>query len=271
MNLRYNDRGDGMRQQFLITSIHRVIFVDKEKHPEKVTAFQGDLRANELIFHFSGRANVRFNGMTLKTQPNSVRFLPKGENREYIVEKEEPGECIDVFFETDVPVAAEAFVMNVAENSLVGGLFRKLLSTWVARDDGYYFESIALLYRIFAQMQKRSYIPERQYQAIRPALAYIETHFLVPDVSVEAMAQLCGISYSYLKQIFIRKFGMPPGKYIIQLKINYACDLLRSGLYTVSQTAERCGFESVAFFSRQFKAYAGVSPSAYMREVRQKQ
>ena len=54
-----------------------------------------------------------------------------------------------------------------------------------------------------------------------------------------------------------------------QLRINYACDLLRSGLYTVSHTAERCGFESVAFFSRQFKAYMGVSPSAYVREMRQ--
>ena len=258
-----------MQREFLITAIERVMFVDRDKHPEEIVAFNSDLSSNELIFHFSGRAIVHFNGMTLKTQPNTIRFLPKGPNEEYIVEKEESGECIDVFFQTDMPIAMNAFVRDMEENSVVGGLFRKLFSVWVARDEGYYFESLSLLYRIFAELQKHSYIPEKQYLVIRPAIDIMRSHFLNMSVSMEELAQQCGISYSYFKQLFIRKFGVPPGKYLIQLRINYACDLLRSGLYTVSQTAQRCGFESVAFFSRQFKAYVGVSPSAYVREMRQ--
>ena len=59
------------------------------------------------------------------------------------------------------------------------------------------------------------------------------------------------------------KYGVSPKRYIIQLKINYACDLLKSGDYSVKETAEMSGFEDLYFFSRQFKEYMGMSPAKY--------
>ena len=138
----------------------------------------------------------------------------------------------------------------------------------MAKDEGYYFECISLLYGIFAELQKQNYIPENQYRAIQPAIAYIHEHFRDGKIAVDTLAACCGISPSYLKKLFIKKFGMPPLKYSISLKINYACDLLQSGLYSIRQVAEHCGYTDIYFFSRQFKEYMGISPSAFIEKYK---
>lgn len=257
-----------MNQDFLVTGIRRVILVDKDEYKERKLSFHDDLRSNELIFHFSGQSTVHFNGTVLETGENTIRFLPKGKNIEYTVLRKRPGDCIDVYFDTDRPISETAFVLKCQKGEAIGSLFKKLFSLWVAKDDGYYFECISLLYKIFAELQKQNYIPENQHRAIKPAIDYINEHFRGDKISVDELAADCGISTSYLKKLFLKKFGMPPSKYIISMKINYACDLLQSGLYNVTQAAERCGYTDISFFSRQFKAYMGISPAAFIEKYK---
>lgn len=260
--------GDIMNEHFIITKINRIILVGKDEYKEATTSFSHELKSNELIFHLSGETTVHFNGKRLETKENTIRFLPKGPNTEYIVDRKVKGECIDVFFDTDYPICQNAFVMKSPKSDAMRNLFKKLFTVWVAKDDGYYFECISLLYKIFAELQKQNYIPENQYRAIKPAIEFIETHFLDRKISMNDLADCCSISYSYLKKLFIKKFGMPPTKYIITLKINYACDLLLSGLYNVTQIAEICGYNDLYFFSRQFKEYIGISPSEYIEKYK---
>lgn len=252
-----------MNNNFIITGIGRVILVGKDEYPEKKLDFKGNLKYSELIYSLSGKSTVHFNGKVLETEKDTIRFLPKGENREYIVERIEQGECIDIFFDTDKPVSEEAFVVKATQSATVSALFKKLFSVWVAKNDGYYYECISLLYKILAEMQKQNYIPLNQYDTIKPAIEYIMENFLKSKISVPLLAEKCGISEAYLKKLFVKKFGMSPIKYIIQLKINHACDLLRSGQYTVSNVSELCGYDNVYFFSRQFKEYVGTSPTVF--------
>ena len=58
---------------------------------------------------------------------------------------------------------------------------------------------------------------------------------------------------------------MPPKKYIIKKKIDYACELLLLGRYSVTEVAEMSNFSDVYYFSRQFKEYIGVSPTDYIK------
>lgn len=256
--------GDNMNQNFIITGIKRVILVGKNEYPEIETRFTGAVTHNELIFHFGGKATVYFNGKTMQTDKNTIRFLPKGENKEYVVKRESEGECIDVFFDTDVPLSDEAFVISLQDGTNIGNMFKNLFSKWVSKNDGYYFDCISLLYKIFAEMQKQRYISKNQYNLIKPAIEHIEENFLKSKISIPYLAKKCGISEAYLKKLFIKNFNISPVKYIIQLKINYACDLLRLGRYTVSQISDFCGYDSVYYFSRQFKKYMGISPSVFV-------
>lgn len=257
-----------MKEDFLITKIHNVIFVGKNEYPALEVDFTRDLQYNELILHLSGKSTIQFNDKEFRVRENSLRFLPKGKCDRYTVKKEELGECIDVFFDTNIPVSPEAFVINTKNNMRFIGLFKKLFSVWVGKHSGYHFECISLINKIFAEMQKNNYIPENQYNQIKPAIDYIENHFLTEKFSVVYLADLCNISESYLKKLFIKKFGVPPTKYIIQLKINYACDLLHSGLYNITQVSTMCGYSDVYYFSHQFKEYIGISPTDFINKYK---
>ena len=57
-------------------------------------------------------------------------------------------------------------------------------------------------------MQKKNYIPQNQYDLIKPAIEYVEENFLANKISVPFLADRCGISEAYLKKLFIKKFGM---------------------------------------------------------------
>lgn len=261
--------GDEMNNQFTVTNIRRVILVGKDEYKETVTSFSHNKRcANELIYNLSGESAVFFNGKVLANTKDTIRFLPQGEISEYVVERKENGECIDIFFDTDAPVSKEAFVLKLKQSEKIKGLFKKIFSVWVAKRDGYYFECISILYKILAELQKSDYIPESQYDSIKPAIDFIETNFLDKKITTENLTACCTISYPYIKKLFVKKFGIPPIKYSIQLKINYACDLLSSELYTVSQVAEICGYNDIYFFSHQFKEYVGISPTEFFKKYK---
>lgn len=257
-----------MNDSFLITKIERIIFVDKDEYNEKSTRFTGELNSNELIFHISGKSKVRFNGTSMEIIPNIIRYLPKGKIKEYNVSREENGSCIDIFFQTDRPVSETAFVYNSQTNKSFSALFNKIFSVWVAKDGGYYFECMSLLYKIFSEMEKVNYIPEKTFALIKPAIDYINHNFLNEKITAEKLRELCGISYSYINRLFIQKFSIPPKKYAIQMRMNFACDLLLTNMYTVFQVAEKCGYSDIYYFSRQFKEYLGVSPSKFLHKYK---
>ena len=258
-----------MNNKFSITNINRVILVGKDEYKEKVISFTNNKSThNELIYHISGKSIVSFNGQVLETSENTIRFLPAGEIKEYTVDRIERGECIDIVFDTNEPIVDAAFVLKLKQSEKIKSLFKKIFAVWVAKDDGYYFECVSIIYKIFAELQKTNYIPENQFLAIKPAIDYIENHFLDNKITSADITSCCDISYPYIKKLFVKKFGLSPVRYSIQLKINYACDLLKSGLYTISQIAEICGYKDVYFFSRQFKEYIGISPTDFINKYK---
>ena len=258
-----------MNNKFAIIDIKRVVLVGKDEYREQVISFTSNKTCcNELIFHLSGESTVFFNGKQLDVKKDTIRFLPQGEIHEYIVKRKERGECIDIFFNTDIPVTNEAFVLKLNQSEKIKSLFKKIFSVWVAKGDGYYFECVSIIYKIFAELQKKNYIPESQFNSIKPAIDYIEKHFLDKKITAEELTLCCTISYPYIKKLFVKKFGVPPIKYSIQLKINYACDLLKSEVYTISQISEICGYNDIYFFSRQFKEYMGLSPTDFINKYK---
>lgn len=70
-----------------------------------------------------------------------------------------------------------------------------------------------------------------------------------------------GISESSLHKHFKKAIGISPGRYLREVKINYACSILESGKHNISETASLCGFDSVYSFSRTFKQETGFPPS----------
>ncbi|MEM1445348.1 MAG: helix-turn-helix domain-containing protein [Planctomycetota bacterium] len=83
--------------------------------------------------------------------------------------------------------------------------------------------------------------------------------------TVADLAQPTPWSVSRFAHRFTEQFGVAPLAYLAELRVRRAMQLLdRTGL-SVAEVAREVGYENPFYFSRRFRAVAGVSPSAYRR------
>jgi len=100
------------------------------------------------------------------------------------------------------------------------------------------------------------------------SLRYIHSSY-AGDISVEELAKLENLSYYRYIKLFRAHMGMPPTAYIINLRMNTACDLLLKTDMSIKQVSVSVGYSDAHFFSRLFKKHTGRSPREY-REGQQK-
>ena len=102
------------------------------------------------------------------------------------------------------------------------------------------------------------------YDKLKPALRYLEEHYDQP-VSVRMAAAMCGFSDSHFMKLFRELTGTGFAQYVKSLRLEAAQKLLRSGS-RVGEAAEAVGFHNLAYFTRAFQAYCGITPSQYRQQ-----
>ncbi|MBQ4150610.1 MAG: helix-turn-helix transcriptional regulator, partial [Clostridia bacterium] len=65
------------------------------------------------------------------------------------------------------------------------------------------------------------------------------------------------------RKIFKAEYGISPQKYIINLRIQKATELIETGDYSLKEVALLSGYNDYKYFSAEFKRLLGVSPSEY--------
>lgn len=82
------------------------------------------------------------------------------------------------------------------------------------------------------------------------------------NVSIQALADLAGLSPYYLVRAFHRRVGVPPHRYQTIVRVNRARKLLASGA-APSEAAYHTGFCDQSHLNRCFKRTLGVPPGRY--------
>lgn len=258
-------------EKIIISDITSVIFIntDNDNKAPEFSRYGPKMAHYELVYKMSGESLTTFNGKKLHNLPGTVEFLPKTEKADYVVERLERGNCIDIFFDTNSAMPDEAFVIDVSTNKNIKKMFEKVYHLWLGKQEGYYFRCMALLYEIMAQIQKTdsTYISRSQNSKIERGVEYLSKNYLNPDIDYYEPARLSEMSYTYFKRLFKRKYNVSPGKYVTILRIEYACELLKTGIYNISQISQACGFENVYYFSNVFKKHMGISPKNYKNQI----
>lgn len=102
-------------------------------------------------------------------------------------------------------------------------------------------------------------------ETVSRAKAYMEAHFQDPNLSVQDVARVVGISYGRLGVLFREKAGCTINDYLTELRIREAKRLLCTGDYKVYEVAERVGYRSSQYFSYAFHQKTGQSPNHYRK------
>lgn len=214
-----------------------------------------------------GEKEYDFGSKKLMVRKNEIIYMPKGSD--YHVTTIEEGACYAINFALYDDFAGEPFVFAPKNPSDVLDSFKTAERFWRSKSDGFVHACKSELYHIFHVMTGEyasSYQPSSKLSIIRPALDIISEKYTQTLPSISELASLCGVSEVYFRTIFKNCFGMSPVKYVNELKINRAKELLRSRMYSVTRACELAGFSDISHFSRLFKKTTGVSPSEFLGE-----
>lgn len=97
---------------------------------------------------------------------------------------------------------------------------------------------------------------------LKTAQEYIIKHYQ-DEITVEELAEITGISRSWLYRCFKQLTGLSPNEYLTNYRIERAKILLQNSTHTIKQTAYSVGFKDELYFSKIFKRMTGKSPSEY--------
>lgn len=108
--------------------------------------------------------------------------------------------------------------------------------------------------------------PSTAAQIVAAAKEYILKHFDGP-ITLGDVAWHVRKGDEHLARVFKRKTGQSVFDYVRELRMHRAKTLLQDASLSLTEIAERCGYQSLSFFSRTFREHVGISPSRYRAHV----
>ncbi|MFD2671386.1 response regulator [Marinicrinis sediminis] len=101
---------------------------------------------------------------------------------------------------------------------------------------------------------------------MKRALDYMKTHYMREDLSLNEVAGYIGISPAYFSRSFREEWQVTFIKYLINLRMEKARELLEITDLSTCQVALEVGFSDYPHFSKTFKKLTGVTPSEYRKQ-----
>lgn len=201
---------------------------------------------------------------------NDIIYFPKGSN--YVVKSIDPGDCYAINFLSSIELSDSPLLFHTTESAQFIERFKRAEVTWRNKKSGYHLKCLSILYSILYELQNTyssSYLPAARHEIIMPAVDYIHENYTSELLSVALLSRMCGITPEYFRSIFRQAYGISPIKYINNLKLSRAEELLKSNLYSITEVALMSGYNDLAHFSREFKKAYEMSPSAYAKKISQ--
>lgn len=248
------------------SGLRTVLFVPGEA-PGLRRKYTHLLPTYELVYKLEGNDTIMFGGKEAAFRKGCLMYLPKNTTGRYVdyrVLYNEGGSCIDLFFDSPDPLPRELLVFPSPAPGEMEALFRRAASDWQRKKPGYYARCMAALYRAAALLEEtHPYAPAAERETLEPGAELLRRELAREDLRIEEAAAACGVSLSGFRHRFTRCYGRPPVRFLRELRVARAKDLLTGGRMTVAEVAAACGFADSAYFSRVFREDTGVAPSRW--------
>jgi AraC-like DNA-binding protein len=101
---------------------------------------------------------------------------------------------------------------------------------------------------------------------MQKALQYIHQNFQ-KEANIKGVLDFTQMSNTAFCNAFKKSYRMTFKKYLLNVRIGYACNLLADGSLNISEIAYSSGFENISNFNRQFKKLKNITPSQYKKAV----
>jgi len=104
-------------------------------------------------------------------------------------------------------------------------------------------------------------LTDRQLARVRELMA----SRLAEPLPLADLADVTGLSVSQFTRRFRAATGLAPHRFLVRLRVDAACRLLRSGSLPIAEIAASCGFSHQEHLTRVLRAQVGTTPAALRR------
>ena len=220
-------------------------------------------KSHGLAIFLGGERTFYFDNKKIKVGGNTIVYFPKGSN--YTIKEKTSFDCYAINFEMPDGICFEPFSFKIKNVNAYLESFKQAQRQQTRKTTGYDSKIKSELYNIIYNMQSEYNLPYTNSKIIEPAIDYVHLNYYKENISIEHLASLCGISTVHLRNTFNKRFAVSPTKYINELKMTRARELLKSQFYTIREVCFLSGYNDESYFSREFKKRFGMTPNEYMR------
>ena len=262
---------DSLKQTSPSLEFKRIYSFFCQKSPDNFY-FRGERHEPyELVYVDQGVLHTLIDGQDVILHPKECLII--GRDQWHIQFSDESVGFLTVSFDLKSPYLDPLTDQVLRVGQDLRDLFRKMVheleQTSFSND---YIESLMkiLLIELIRQSnapKKTTKLPSTNFsenEIFNRALQQISGR-ITEKIDLQELAASIHISVPYLYVLFERHLGMPPGKYIMKIRIEESKLLLREGKLTIGEVGSRMGFSSIQHFSRQFRSVCGMSPSQYVK------
>ncbi len=107
----------------------------------------------------------------------------------------------------------------------------------------------------------------KRRKIIDKAVEYIDNHYKEP-LTLNIVADRLFLNSSYFCKIFKDETGESFTKYLINLRIQKAKELMADPTVKIYEVAEMVGYDDVQYFSKIFKGIQGITPMQYREKIK---
>ncbi|MCL2271108.1 MAG: helix-turn-helix domain-containing protein [Treponema sp.] len=224
--------------------------------------------AHNLTYLVQGEARYTINGKPVDAGQGSLIVVPRGSFRRGITFPDRLMHCFSVDFNLRNSKTLDAALpfplcSQPGRHEDIIHMFHDLSFSWLNRQSGYMIKSRGLFLQILHRFLELVIYKDDAGAGdsrITKVIRYLAAHYS-ERITVKMMAKMVGLNSTYFGLLFRREMGVSLNRYLIQIRVKNAENMLSSGEYKVGNIAEACGFIDMSHFYKQFKLIKGFPPS----------
>lgn len=155
-------------------------------------------------------------------------------------------------------------------HSEIRRLFKNMYHEYTTKENGYkqilksdLIKLLILSFRIYKKDSAQTQSPPVLKRLVaQSAVQYLKEHYS-SNITLEKLAERAYLSPSYFSRLFKQETGMTALQMLQKIRIERACQLLRSTDLPISQIAEQVGYLDGKFFYKLFQKETGTTPGKY--------
>ncbi|WP_394884493.1 AraC family transcriptional regulator [Clostridium butyricum] len=237
--------GPGVRSQYLIHYIldgEGTYTVNNKTF--KLGKNQGFLICPDTLIHYKADAEkpwnyiwVAFNGLKAETYLNYANL-----NKNNVIFEYSKDDCLKDYFNEMLSVTE----LNYSTELKLEGLLYLFMSKLASSENSLNYSTKCKTTDLY----------------LEKSIDFIKDNYST-NIKINDIANYIGINRSYLTNIFKNNINVSPQEFLVDFRIDKACELLKSSNSSIKSVANSVGYSDPLTFSKIFKKLKGESPKNY--------